>query len=76
MASGAGDAVLSESDHYLGDGKTGLDLAFPIGWLAWLAALMVICLFSVYLSPRKTNVHVGKQFANLLIKRGAIFPRR
>ena len=75
MASGAGDAVLSDNP-YLGDWKTGLDPAFPIGWLAWLAALMVIGLFSVYLSPLKTNVHVGKQFANLLIKRGAILPRR
>ena len=51
VVSGAGDAVLSERDHFLGDWKTGLDLAFPIGWLAWLAASMVICLFSVYLSP-------------------------
>ena len=48
---GAGDAVLSESDHYLADWKTGFDLAFPIDWLASLAALTVICSFSVYLSP-------------------------
>ena len=27
---GAGDAVLSESEPYLGDWKTGFDLAFPI----------------------------------------------
>jgi len=36
---GAGDAVLSESEPYLDDWKTGFDLAFPIGWFVFLAIL-------------------------------------
>ena len=72
----AGDAVLSESEPYLGDWKTRFDLAFPIGGTAWLAVLIVISLFSKDLSLVKTNVHVGKDFLNLLIKVGAMLPRR
>jgi hypothetical protein len=69
---GAGDAVLSESEPYLGDWKTGFDLAFPIGWFALLAVLIVISLFSEDLPLVKTNVLVGKEFVNLLIKFGVM----
>ena len=73
---GAGDTALSVSDHYLGDWKTGFDLATP-HWLARLAC-GVDCdlLVSEDLSLVKTYVHVGMDFFNLLIKVGAMLPRR
>jgi len=65
---GAGDAVLSESEPYLGDWKTGFDLAFPIGWIAGIVVLLVVSLFSERLPLVGTNVLVVTEFVNLLIK--------
>ena len=69
---GAGDAVLSENEPNLNDGKKGFNLAFPIGWFVLFAELIVICLFSEDFFFVKTNVLVGKEFINFFIQFGEV----
>lgn len=69
---GAGDAVLSESQPYLSDWKTGFDLAFPVGWVCFLVVLTGVSMFSKDLPLVKTDVLVGKEFMNLLVKFGVM----
>jgi len=52
---GAGDAVLSESEPYLDDWKNGFDLAFPIGWVAFLEVLFAVSAIFKDQSPESST---------------------